>query len=175
MANEHAIRVHVRNAFTGLLNHPAPINLEKSIFHYAVQRISLYNDVPSWENITFRDIYKQKYCSVIQHVRNPVCPLRDMINNKVVKSYHVPTMTAVQVWPDGPYATLRETRKRAEEHRLALAAAMEDENSYDGMFKCGKCKNTKTSYYQMQTRSADEPMTCFITCLNPSCRNRWKC
>jgi transcription elongation factor S-II len=26
-------------------------------------------------------------------------------------------------------------------------------------FMCGKCKQRKVSYYQMQTRSADEPMT----------------
>lgn len=41
-----------------------------------------------------------------------------------------------------------------------------------GMFQCGKCKGTKTTYFQMQTRSSDEPMTTFVTCL--SCKNRWK-
>ncbi len=64
------------------------------------------------------------------------------------------------------------------------------------MFKCGKCKMNKTTYYQLQTRSADEvsgisrwhqscvglmdmstvrlvqPMTTFVTCVN--CGNRWK-
>ena len=40
------------------------------------------------------------------------------------------------------------------------------------MFRCGKCKKRNCTYYQMQTRSADEPMTSFITCL--SCSNRWK-
>ena len=39
-------------------------------------------------------------------------------------------------------------------------------------FKCRKCKSRETCYYEMQTRSADEPMTIFITCLN--CGNRWK-
>ena len=40
-------------------------------------------------------------------------------------------------------------------------------------FTCWKCKGKKCRYYQMQTRSADEPMTTFVTCL--SCANRWKC
>ena len=40
-------------------------------------------------------------------------------------------------------------------------------------FTCRKCKKKKCSYYQMQTRSADEPMTTFVSCL--SCGNRWKC
>ena len=42
----------------------------------------------------------------------------------------------------------------------------------DGLHKCGKCKSMKTSYYQLQTRSSDEPMTNFVTCHN--CGNRWK-
>lgn len=40
------------------------------------------------------------------------------------------------------------------------------------MFECGRCKSTKTTYTQKQTRSADEPMTTFVTCGN--CKNRWK-
>jgi len=39
-------------------------------------------------------------------------------------------------------------------------------------FKCGKCGQRKCTYYQLQTRSADEPMTTFVTCTN--CNNRWK-
>ncbi len=38
---------------------------------------------------------------------------------------------------------------------------------------CSGCKRkTKCDYYQMQTRSADEPMTTFVTCLE--CDKRWK-
>ena len=33
------------------------------------------------------------------------------------------------------------------------------------MFVCNKCKNNKTTYFQMQTRSSDEPMTTFVTCI----------
>ncbi|KAL3025921.1 hypothetical protein AAZX31_04G204500 [Glycine max] len=39
-------------------------------------------------------------------------------------------------------------------------------------FKCGRCGQRKTTYYQMQTRSADEPMTTYVTCV--VCNNRWK-
>jgi DNA-directed RNA polymerase subunit M/transcription elongation factor TFIIS len=42
----------------------------------------------------------------------------------------------------------------------------------DGAFTCSKCKSKKTSFYEMQTRSADEPMTVFIQCIN--CGKRWK-
>lgn len=39
-------------------------------------------------------------------------------------------------------------------------------------FQCGRCKNFKTRYRQAQTRSADEPMTTFVTCT--VCGNKWK-
>ena len=41
-----------------------------------------------------------------------------------------------------------------------------------GIYKCWKCGGNQTTQSEMQTRSADEPMTLFITCLN--CDNRWK-
>jgi transcription elongation factor S-II len=38
---------------------------------------------------------------------------------------------------------------------------------------CRRChKQTPCDYYQLQTRSADEPMTTFVTCLE--CDKRWK-
>eukprot|EP00347_Sterkiella_histriomuscorum_P019547 403341216 len=42
-----------------------------------------------------------------------------------------------------------------------------------GFFTCKKCHSKNTTYFQMQTRGADEPMTNFITCLD--CKNQWKC
>lgn len=41
-----------------------------------------------------------------------------------------------------------------------------------GLFKCGKCRSDRTTYYQLQTRGADESMTTYITCLD--CGNHWK-
>ena len=41
----------------------------------------------------------------------------------------------------------------------------------EGVYKC-KCGSNKTTQSEMQTRSADEPMTLFITCV--VCGNRWK-
>ena len=39
-------------------------------------------------------------------------------------------------------------------------------------FKCRKCFSRSCSYYEVQTRSADEPMTIFVTCIK--CNNTWK-
>ena len=40
------------------------------------------------------------------------------------------------------------------------------------MFKCGRCKRSECTFYELQTRSCDEPMTKFIQCVN--CGHEWK-
>lgn len=42
----------------------------------------------------------------------------------------------------------------------------------EGSYTCRKCGGKKTTHQEMQTRSADEPMTIFITCV--TCGNQWK-
>ena len=42
----------------------------------------------------------------------------------------------------------------------------------EGVYKCKKCGGKKTVQRELQTRSADEPMTVFITCVE--CKNTWK-
>jgi len=69
-------------------------------------------------------------------------------------------------------------KQRKQERKDAIDATRSDwdeekaAKTQGGMFKCGKCKQSKTRHYQMQTRSADEPMTVFITCL--VCGNKWR-
>lgn len=43
---------------------------------------------------------------------------------------------------------------------------------HKGTFQCKVCKSWNTTYTQKQTRSADEPMTTFVLCVD--CDNRWK-
>jgi len=72
--------------------------------------------------------------------------------------------------PNGLFAT---TQYKLRARELQIEKNKIDDDDYEGQFKCGKCKSKKTDYYQLQTRSADEPMTTYVTC--KSCGNRWKC
>jgi transcription elongation factor S-II len=65
-------------------------------------------------------------------------------------------------------------------HKLIEDKKIRDQNKYEpkleastDKFTCRKCSSKKCTYYQLQTRSADEPMTTFVTCLD--CGKRWKC
>jgi len=144
----------------------------------------------SWECPDFRYTYKTKLLHLIEELkRAPVAALHlgvsdDRVSVKIVttpqlvrrlqtKELDVKKLadySAVQLWPDGPRAKAEFALKAKD---LAMEAAKAKEEDYEGQFKCGKCKSTKTTYYQMQTRSADEPMTTYVTC--KGCGNRWKC
>ena len=42
----------------------------------------------------------------------------------------------------------------------------------EGMYTCGKCKGKRTTTQEIQMRSADEPMSIFITCVD--CGHQWR-
>ena len=152
------------------MSHAIQVNLEKAIFIHAIEHSKSRGTTPSWENRIFRHIYKQRWSTIKSLLTTANCPLRETIQSKKVKSWAVPSMGPCELWPRGPYHHALEKRKVQDAHKRALAE--EDKEGYVGMFKCAKCKSMKTTYYQMQTRSADEPLTTFVTCFN--CNNRWK-
>ncbi|RKP06256.1 transcription elongation factor S-II [Thamnocephalis sphaerospora] len=66
----------------------------------------------------------------------------------------------------------RQQELKINEENLFKARGAGQQEAATDAFKCPKCKQRKCTYFQMQTRSADEPMTTFVTCV--VCNNRWK-
>ena len=90
----------------------------------------------------------------------------EQINDGTIKSHMVAFMTHQEMRPDR-WADLiaQKIIKDKNKFETNIEAATDT-------FTCRKCKSKKCTYYQVQIRSADEPMTTFITCLE--CGNRWK-
>ena len=141
------------------------INLEKSILNYAADKC----DEPAWDNLKYSNIYKHKFLQLQYNLRNSPA-LKRWISNRMVKSKDVVDMRPEDLWPDGPYANTIE-QKIVKDLRKAYLA--QEIKNTEGFFTCGRCKSKKTTYYQLQTRSADEPMTTFVSCHN--CDRNWKC
>jgi len=144
------------------------INLEKSILNHAIRRFKDF-DVPGWENSKFVNIYKHKFLQLQYNIRKSPL-LKGWIVDKKIKSKDVIDMRPEELWSDGPYAKKMEQRIIRDLRKAYLAQEVKNQ---EGFFTCNRCKSKKTSYYQLQTRSADEPMTTFVTCLN--CDKNWKC
>ncbi|KAJ9598288.1 hypothetical protein L9F63_011028 [Diploptera punctata] len=55
---------------------------------------------------------------------------------------------------------------------LGGAAAWDNVDSTEE--RCPKCSHPRAYFMQIQTRSADEPMTTFYKCCNHQCGHRWR-
>ena len=140
-------------------------NLEKGIFNYSLQQADEKNILKKWNNPYFVLLYKNKVRVVFLNLSNT--KLLNKIKKKQIRPHTVAFMTHQDMDPD-KWEKLLEIKKLHEEN---LYSPKIDANTDD--FTCRKCKSKKCTYYQLQTRSADEPMTTFVTCID--CGNRWKC
>ena len=166
------MREYVSSQFASILKQnptdPIPFNMEKSIFNWAIREIKLRSGVPAWENPLFKWLYKNKFLNIKYNMENS--NLGERILSGEIKSRFIASLNSTGMNPDGRHAQAIRAR---EEKQASMFARNKMEEDFTGAFKCAKCKSMKTTYYQMQTRSADEPMTTFVTCLN--CQKRWKC
>jgi len=113
--------------------------------------------------------YKTKIRSLYQNLKNKSNPqLRVRVFDGEISAQRFITMS---------HEELKSDERRAEEQKLKKdnmdkAMVPQEDRSISQEFRCGKCGQKKVAYSQAQTRSADEPMTTFCTCMN--CGNRWK-
>ena len=140
-------------------------NIERGIFNYAIQISNERKVVKKWENKYFVEIYLDKLKTIYMNMANK--KIKRMFLSTNYKPHELVFMTHQELCPE-KWEELIETKKKRDENIFCpkISAAV------DG-FTCHKCKSQKCTYYQMQTRSADEPMTTFVSCLE--CGNRWRC
>ena len=168
------IREYVQDKYSELLGIPKDsnlcVNLEKSTHNWAVKRSTALGDVAAADNPYHMNRYKHKFLQIQYNLINSPC-LKKRILDGVVKAASVVELSPQGLWPDGPWAEMKEVCITKDMKKEYKSNVLKDPN-YKGIFRCRRCKSYKTTYYEMQTRSADEPMTVFITCHN--CDSRWK-
>ncbi|CAE7200762.1 TCEA1 [Symbiodinium natans] len=120
-----------------------------------------------------KDAYMNQARSILFNLKDAKNPT---FRFKVVVGFFqpkdLPKLTAEDMASDEKNAERAKQRQYAMEALDQGWALKNGQQLTTGMFTCGKCKGNKTTYFQMQTRSSDEPMTTFVTCL--TCGNRWK-
>ncbi|GAA95315.1 hypothetical protein E5Q_01972 [Mixia osmundae IAM 14324] len=115
--------------------------------------------------------YRQKTRSLLLNFKDKKNPaLREAVVSGELSASKLASMKASDFSSEERKA---EDRKLAEQNMFAAqSAAPAAGQAKTDAFKCGKCGKRECTYYQMQTRSADEPMTTFVCCI--VCNNRWK-
>lgn len=145
-------------------------NIEKSIYNYTVCECKNKKIVRKWENKYFVIIYTDKLRSIWMNLNDSYVNNGSFIHKiktGKLKCKDIGFITHQEMCPD-IWKKLLDDKMKRDAHKFE-----DDKRGATSEFKCKKCKERQCSYYQLQTRSADEPMTTFVTCLN--CGNNWKC
>ncbi|TKS81870.1 Transcription elongation factor A protein 3 [Collichthys lucidus] len=114
--------------------------------------------------------YKNRVRSRISNLKDPKNPgLRKNVLAGNIELSRIASMSAEEMASD-ELKQLRNvlTQEAIREHQMAKTGGTTTD-----LLQCGKCKKKNCTYNQVQTRSADEPMTTFVLC--NECGNRWKC
>ena len=144
--------------------------MEKDIYNACLKHASENGIVRSWENIVFKKLYISRIRSIYTNLDSNSYLGNKNFSEKIIKNKIDPkkisNLSKYDIYPEVWGELLS---KLAEKDKLKYELKPE---AMTDMFKCRKCGSRSCSYYEFQTRSADEPMTQFITCLD--CNNNWK-
>jgi transcription elongation factor S-II len=113
--------------------------------------------------------YRNRIRSRIANLKDPKNPkLRENVLLGLIGPEKLAVMTAEEMASED-LKQLREkyTKEAIDDHQMAV-----QQGAKSSLLKCRKCKGTNCGFTEMQTRSADEPMTVFAYCLD--CGNRWR-
>lgn len=144
--------------------------IEEGIFEFASNISILKKRSSDWTDNVMRRTYLNKMTSIYANINNKsYIQNKNLINRIIDKSIDVSKLaffTPQQLFPEHWDKFI--DRKNAKDEFLYTKTYVPRTTE----FKCGKCKKNDCTYYQVQIRSSDEPMTTFVTCLD--CGNKWK-
>lgn len=135
-------------------------NIEIGIYNYSIQFAKDKKIVRRWNNPYFAEVYISKTKSVVFNLTP------DLV--QAVKDPHLIAFMTHQELNPKKWKDMLAKKEKRDQHLFSnkITATTTD-------FTCFKCKKNNCTYYQLQTRSADEPMTTFVTCVN--CEVHWRC
>ena len=144
--------------------------LERSILEQASELAKKHYIPRSWKAAPFCELYKTQVRTTLWNI-HPSSPIGNqrLLQRCLEKEFtlqEIPKMSAYDMFPE-------HWKELADKLLIREQKILEGNKSQaTDEYECRRCHKRQCTYYEMQTRSADEPMTLFISCLN--CGNRWR-
>lgn len=139
--------------------------LEISTWNQTIARAEADGVPRFWSCARFRDRYTQRALSLAFNVRRAPGVRERLLSGELGAKRFV-AMTPYELCPQ-LWEPIFERLASRQLRRMAPVPA-----THDSPYACGRCKSRKVCMTQLQTRSADEPMTCFFFC--QECGKNWK-
>jgi len=160
----------IQTYLDGLLSKEDSLLLERSIYNSCIHESKKRHIICDWSFPMFQRLYVRK----VRHICGNLHPNSYIQNRDLLDRYKrgeytfddLMTWTQTEIFPERN-KELAEKQFQREQRLLEGNKA----NATDKFF-CTRCRKRECTYYELQTRSADEPMTIFITCIN--CGKHWR-
>jgi transcription elongation factor S-II len=164
--NPKVFRAKIRVRLDKLINNSTnTTNLEKGVYNYSLKEADRLKVVKKWDNTKFVRIYVDRLRSIFINLSNT--DIAERLTNGDIKAQDIAFLSHQEMAP-GQWTELINQKIIKDKYKFEMNV-----QSATDTFTCRKCHKNQCTYYQQQTRSADEPMTTFVQCIN--CDNRWKC
>ncbi len=156
--------------FSAILSNTEIQELERCIYNATVLAADQRFIAKTWTFLPFVDLYKMTAKSMAanfhpdSYVKNT--ELYQRYKDGQVGFAEMISMNSYQLF-EGRWRDSFVAQQAREKRQLEGNKAMATDRFY-----CTRCHKRECTYYEMQTRSADEPMTIFITCIN--CGKHWR-
>jgi DNA-directed RNA polymerase subunit M/transcription elongation factor TFIIS len=172
-ATNSPLRLHMNQVIHELFKQKIPDSekegFESLLFRAAYEIATKKQIKCAYTNPVFQEVYTSTCRKVLANLNQD-----SYIHNKELwKRYEAKELSLEQIVRQNCYELFPENWQKlidqqAKRERIQLEG---DFSRATDRWQCNNCKMRKCTYYELQTRSADEPMTVFIQCLN--CGKRW--
>ncbi len=159
----------IQTTFTNYLSPEEQNQLEALIFQHTMNSANKQHVRKVWSVSAFSELYMGHARRILgnlnpkSYVKNK--SLWERFQHKECTLEQIVNQNYYELCPD-VWQTMVD--RQAKREKIQLEG---DFSRATDKWQCNGCKQRKCTYYELQTRSADEPMTIFIHCLN--CGKRW--
>lgn len=163
---DHIIALNVTSRGTHQDKHADAVQIELGVLAHSLFLARERNVIASWSNDRFRRAYIGVASNTIDTISRSDHVKREVAADKLMLR-DIAALKPSEAFPEMWRESMAVVASRAEDaqrgpHPLVTTT----------LFKCSRCKQNKCTFREIQLRSADEPVTIFVNCLN--CGHRWK-
>lgn len=161
ITNPDTFRENIRDKFSEIV-HDVTIatNLEKAVYNYAVSESTKRKIIKKWENPVFSQVYIDHLRTIYSNLKNPA--LLSQLTSKELAPHTFVFMTHQEMNPER-WKVLLDKKSVIDANKFTTNVQASTD-----MFTCPvpKCRSKRCTYYTLQVRSADEPESVFVSCLD---------